>query len=177
MLKPSSSTRCRSAPDQPPTSSSVVMLVHPRPWRQLEHGRRSRRCNGPCSSWPWHADLRRWRAIPKRGVRPRGVEAPPPSFDNYASLREGVEDLAVEEFIPQSRVEALDEAILPWTALRDIGGLGADCCDPFLHRRRDKFGGVAARRRRRAFRSYQTSIQQCALQDRSTCSRESEWRL
>ena len=75
-------------------------------------------------------------------MRPRRVEVPTPALDDHASLSEGVEDLAIEKFIAQSCIEALDEAILPRTAWCDVGGLGAYRCDPLLHRRRDKFGPV-----------------------------------
>lgn len=58
-------------------------------------------------------------------MRPHCVEVPTPGLDDHASLCEGIEDLAVEKFIAQSCIEGLDEAILPRTARRDVGGLGA----------------------------------------------------
>ena len=55
-------------------------------------------------------------------MRAHGVEVPPPAFDDDLRLREGVEDFAVKEFIAQSGVERLDEAVLPGAAGRDVGG-------------------------------------------------------
>ena len=75
-------------------------------------------------------------------MRPHRVEVTSPGLDDYASLREGVEDLSVEKFIAQPCIEALDEAILPRTTWCDVGGLGTHRGDPFLHRLRDKFGPV-----------------------------------
>ena len=43
---------------------------------------------------------------------PDAVVVPPPLLDHDAGLLEGVEHLAVEEFIPQLRVEALAIAVL-----------------------------------------------------------------
>ena len=45
-------------------------------------------------------------------------------------------------FITQPCIEALDEAILPRTAWRDVGSLGAHCCDPLLYRCGDKLRPV-----------------------------------
>ena len=75
-------------------------------------------------------------------MRADRIEVPTPGLDDHAGLSEGVEDLAVEEFIAQSCVEALDEAILPRTSRRDVSGLGAYRCDPLLHRLSDKLGPV-----------------------------------
>ncbi len=63
-----------------------------------------------------------------------------PTLDHDARFRERVEDLAIEKFISQSCIEALDEAILPRTAWRDVRSLCPHRGDPFLHCRRDKFG-------------------------------------
>ena len=56
-----------------------------------------------------------------------------PAFDDDLGLGERVEDLAIEEFVAHSRIEAFDEAVLPWASRRDIGGACADGGDPFLH--------------------------------------------
>lgn len=49
-------------------------------------------------------------------MRSYGVVVTAPALDDDARFLERVEDLAVEQFIAQARVEALDEAILPRTA-------------------------------------------------------------
>ena len=56
-----------------------------------------------------------------------------PTFDNELGLLEGVEDLAVEKFVPELRVEALAISVLPRTTRHDVGGPGSDRCDPFAH--------------------------------------------
>ena len=66
-------------------------------------------------------------------MRPDGVVVTTPALDDDARFGQRVEDFAVEQFVTQTRVEALDEAVLPWTAGSDIGGLGANRRDPFLH--------------------------------------------
>ena len=65
-----------------------------------------------------------------------------PAFDHDASLCERVENLAVEKFIAQSCIEALNEAILPRTAWRDVRGLCPHRGDPLLHRRRDELRSI-----------------------------------
>lgn len=57
---------------------------------------------------------------------------PAPLLDHDAGLLEGVEHLAVEEFIAQLRVEVLAVAILPWAPWFDVGGRRANRCDPVL---------------------------------------------
>ena len=59
---------------------------------------------------------------------------PAPAFDHDLRFLERVEDLAIEQLVAQAGVEALDEAVLPRTAWRYVGGLGADRGDPALHR-------------------------------------------
>lgn len=70
------------------------------------------------------------------------VVVAPPALDDDPGLGEGVEDLAVQEFVPQASVEALDEAVLPRAAGRDVGGVRPDGGDPFAHSRRDELGTV-----------------------------------
>jgi len=48
-------------------------------------------------------------------------------------LAQSVEDFAVEQLVAQASVEALDVAVLPGAASLDVGGLGTDNRDPFLH--------------------------------------------
>ena len=72
-------------------------------------------------------------------MRPDGVVLAAPGFDQNLGLLQGVEDLAVEEFVPQPGIEAFDIAVLPGTARRDVGGLGTHRGDPRLHRLGDEF--------------------------------------
>jgi hypothetical protein len=66
-------------------------------------------------------------------MRPNCIEVAPPTFDDDLGLAQRVEDLTIEQFIAQARVEALDVTAFPGTARLDIGGLCADRCDPLLH--------------------------------------------
>ena len=66
-------------------------------------------------------------------MRAHGIVMAPPALDDDLRLLQRVEDLAVEQFVPQAGVEALDVAVLPRTARRDVGRLGADRGDPLLH--------------------------------------------
>ena len=63
-------------------------------------------------------------------MRSDRIEVTPPAFDDDLSLSQRVEDFAIEQFIAQARIEALDVAVLPGAAWRDVGGLGTDRCDP-----------------------------------------------
>jgi hypothetical protein len=64
---------------------------------------------------------------------PHGIVVAPPAFDDNLGLGERVEDLAIEQLIAQTRIEGLDEAILPWAARRNVGGSRPDSGNPFLH--------------------------------------------
>ncbi len=90
---------------------------------------RSRPC-GQC----WHKHLRGWSPVADRGMRAHGIVVTAPAFDDDLGFAQGVEDLAVEQLVAQTRVEAFDEAGLPWAARRDVGSLRADRADPLLHR-------------------------------------------
>src|SRR5262249_1729463 len=48
----------------------------------------------------------------------------------------------VEQLIAKAGVEALDVAVLPGAAALDVGGLGTDSRDPFLHRPGDELRSV-----------------------------------
>src|SRR5215470_9451122 len=65
-------------------------------------------------------------------MRPDRIVMTPPAFDDDLSFSVGVEDLAIEQLIAKSAVEAFDVAILPRTAGLDIGSLGADGGDTSL---------------------------------------------
>ena len=71
--------------------------------------------------------------VAERRVQSDAVVVPPPLLDHDAGLLEDVEHLAVEESIPQLRVEALVVPVLPWTARLDVGGRRSDRCDPVLN--------------------------------------------
>src|ERR1041385_2765727 len=111
------------------------MLVKGWPRHQREHGRRSwsglrsRPC-GQC----WHKHLRGGSSVADRGMREYCIVVTAPAFDDDLGFAQRVEDLAVEQLVAQTRVEAFDEAVLPWAARRDVGGLRADRADPLLHR-------------------------------------------
>src|SRR5499433_3965081 len=100
------------------------MLVYGRPWRQREHGRRS--WSGlrsrPCGE-SWDEHLGCWSPVADRGMRPDRVVVTAPTFDDDLRLAQCVEDLAVEQLVPQPGIKTLDEAVLPGAARRDVGGL------------------------------------------------------
>jgi hypothetical protein len=68
-------------------------------------------------------------------MRTHGVVMPTPAFHDDPGLFERVEDLAVEEFVAQASIEALDVAILPWASGCDVGSLRPDGGDPVLRGR------------------------------------------
>src|SRR5918997_6192434 len=103
-------------------------------------------------SWPaWHScsqskcrhdPLWSWRAVAERGVRAHLVVVPPPALDHDLRLAQAVEDLPVEQLVPEPGVEALDEAVLPRAARRDVGGPGTHGRDPFLDGLGHELGAV-----------------------------------
>src|SRR6266550_834509 len=66
-------------------------------------------------------------------MRPDRVVVASPALDDDLGLAQSVEDLAVEQLIAKAGVEALDVAVLPRAAPLDVGSLGTDYRDPFLH--------------------------------------------
>src|SRR6056297_1328625 len=82
------------------------------------------------------------RAIAEGAVWADGVVVDAPLLYDDLGLADGVEDLAVEQFVPEPRVEALNVAVFPWRARLDVGGPGADRCDPVPDRGRDELGTV-----------------------------------
>ena len=64
---------------------------------------------------------------------PHGVVVTPPAFDYDLGFGEGVEEFAIEQLIAQTRIEGLDEAVLPRAARRNVGGFRPDSGNPFLH--------------------------------------------
>ena len=75
-------------------------------------------------------------------MRPDGIVVPPPALDDDLRLAQRVEDLAIEKLVAQACIEALDEAVLPRAAGRDVGGAGADGSDPVLYGLGDELGPV-----------------------------------
>jgi hypothetical protein len=75
-------------------------------------------------------------------MRPNRVVVASPALDDDLGLAQSVEDLAVEQLIAKAGVEALDVAVLPRAAALDVGGLGTDSRDPFLHGLGDELGSV-----------------------------------
>src|SRR5215217_6420336 len=76
--------------------------------------------------------FRYWRLVTERRVWTHSIVVASPAFDDDRGLAQRVEDLALEQLIAQTRVEARNIAILPWAAAFDIGGLCSHCCDPLL---------------------------------------------
>jgi len=75
-------------------------------------------------------------------VRAQPVVVIAPPAGDAADLLKAVEDLAVEQFITQTGIEALDITILPGAAGLDIQGGDAETPKPFAHRMRDELGAV-----------------------------------
>ena len=59
-----------------------------------------------------------------------GIVQPPPLLDEYRCLGQCVEDLSVQELVPQLAVEALVVAVLPWTARLDEQRLHTESGQP-----------------------------------------------
>ena len=73
---------------------------------------------------------------------PDRVVVASPALDDDLGLAQSVEDLAVEQLIAKAGVEALDVAVLPRATPLDVGGLGTDSRDPFLHGFSDELRSV-----------------------------------
>src|SRR5215210_631587 len=65
-------------------------------------------------------------------MRPDRVVVTTPTLDDDLRLTQAVEDLAIEQLVPEAGIEALDVAVLPRAARSDVGGLGSDRGDPLL---------------------------------------------
>ena len=70
-----------------------------------------------------HKNLRRRRLVPERSMRPQSIVVPSPALDHDLRLLERIEDLTIEQLIPEPGIEALDEPILPRTARSDVSRL------------------------------------------------------
>ena len=93
-----------------PTNWSTTYLSASRlrmPARESRAGNRGRCRNG---KYPRRG---RWGPVAQRTVPPHGVVLLPPPFDQDLRLLAGVEDLAIQELVPEPPVEELAVAILP----------------------------------------------------------------
>ena len=61
---------------------------------------------------------------------PDGVVVAAPALDQHLGLLQRVEDLAVEELVPELSIEALVVTVLPRTAWLDVEGLYVDPTEP-----------------------------------------------
>ena len=89
-----------------------------------------------------HEHFRGGRLVADRGVRSDGIVVASPALDDDLGLSQRVEDLAVEQFVAQAGIKALDEAVLPRAAWCDVGGLCANSSDPVLHGFSDELGSI-----------------------------------
>src|SRR5205823_8282817 len=75
-------------------------------------------------------------------MRANHIVVTSPALDDDLGFTQRVEDLTVEQFVAQARIEAFDEAVLPRAAGGDVSGLRPDGPDPVLHRRGDELRAV-----------------------------------
>src|SRR3954462_3197120 len=101
------------------------MLVESRSWGYGVPGRRSR------LGWRsrpgregGHEHFRSRGPVAQRGMGAAGIVMPSPALDHDLGLLQSVEDLAVQEFISQPRVNRLHIPVLPRRAWRNIRRLG-----------------------------------------------------
>ena len=66
-------------------------------------------------------------------MRSDGIVVPSPVLDQHFRLSKCREDFAVQEFVPQFRVQAFAIAILPRTSRFDVKRFDADPAEPFSH--------------------------------------------
>ena len=78
----------------------------------------------------------------QRGMRPDIVVVIAPKGKFLTSIREAVEDLFIEAFIPQAAVEALNQAVLLRFAGVDVVPGNAGIARPFEDRGAGEFGGI-----------------------------------
>jgi len=69
----------------------------------------------------------------------------PPALDQHPGFFEAVEDLAIEELVPELAVEGPVVAIFPGAAGRDIEGLHIDPAEPVADRLGRELAAVARR--------------------------------
>jgi len=75
------------------------MLVHRRP--RCQRRRRSRLIERSCPCGPRNEDLRVWRLVTQRAMRPQCVVEAPPALDNDLGLGQRVEDLTIQQLVTE----------------------------------------------------------------------------
>src|SRR5436190_17981772 len=75
-------------------------------------------------------------------MRANHIVVTSPALDDDLGFTQRVEDLTVEQFVAQARIEAFDEAVLPRAAGGDVSGLRPDGADPLLHRCGDELRAI-----------------------------------
>jgi hypothetical protein len=71
-----------------------------------------------------------------------GIVVSPPALDHDLRFLQGIEDFPVQQLVAQAGVEALDVTVLPRATRSDVGGLGTDRGNPFLHGLGDELGPI-----------------------------------
>jgi len=91
----------------------------------------------------WHLDRfwGRW-AVAETAVRAQSVVMIAPPAGDAADLLQTVEDLAIEQFITQASIEALDIAVLPRAAGLDVEGGDTEAAQPSAHSMGDELGAI-----------------------------------
>src|SRR5215210_656237 len=80
-----------------------------------------------------HKHLRSRRSCGRTVMRADGVVMASPAFDHASGLPQGVEDLSIQQLVPQPRIERLHIPVLPRRAPLDVRRLGPNRGDPFLN--------------------------------------------
>ena len=75
-------------------------------------------------------------------MRSDGIVVPSPVLDQHLSFTQRCEDLAVEKFVPEFRVQALAVAVLPGASWFDIERLYADPAEPVSYILGDELGAI-----------------------------------
>ena len=78
----------------------------------------------------WDDGFRGWRAVAQSTVGSDGVVVSPPLFDDDLSLFEGIEDLPIQQFVPEAGIEGLAVSVLPRRAGFNVSGFGPHRLDP-----------------------------------------------
>ena len=75
-----------------------------------------------------HRDDRFWsrRAVAQCAVWSDCVVVLPPLLGDDLCLFQGVEDLAIQQFVPEASIEAFTVSVLPRRAGFNVGGFGTD---------------------------------------------------
>ena len=73
--------------------------------------------------------FQRVQSLSENGMRALRVVIPPPLFDDNLGFSEGMEYLSIQEFVPETGVEALATAGLPRSFMLNISSI---CADDFV---------------------------------------------